>query len=171
MIRLFRVFVPANTVALAVFETIAITTAFSLAIYLGVEADPGDYLFYGTGWLSVALVSTSFLAGLYFQDLYAEVRVQSRLLLMQQLLMANGIAFLLQALVSTANPALYLPLRVMLLGSAMAVAILFAHRLLFSNYVLPRLPGERLLLLGESLLLDDIAKHLEQHPQLGLQVA
>ena len=171
MIRLFRVFVPANTVALAVFETIVIITAFGLAIYLGVEVDPVDYLFYGTGSFSVALISSSFLAGLYFQDLYAEVRVQSKLLLMQQLLMADGIAFLIQALVSTANPALYIPLRVMLFGSVMAVATLFTQRLLFSNYVIPNLPGERLLLLGESLLLDDIERHLEQHPQMGLQIA
>jgi lipopolysaccharide/colanic/teichoic acid biosynthesis glycosyltransferase len=171
MIRLFRVFVPTNTLALALFETIVIVAAFTLAIYLWFETDPGDYLFYGLGSLSVALVSVSFLAGLYFQDLYTELRVQSRLLLVQQLLTADGIAFLLQALASSANPGLYIPLRVMLLGSAMAVTTLFAGRLLFSAYVIPYLAGERLLLVGESPLLDDIARYLEKHPQMGLHVA
>jgi lipopolysaccharide/colanic/teichoic acid biosynthesis glycosyltransferase len=169
MIRLFRVFIPASTLALLVFETGVILSAFIASTYL-LDLDPTDYLFDDLGWVSIGLVSLSVLAGVYLQDLYSQVRVRSRLLLAQQLLMAAGIAFLLQALISAVAPNLFVEFPVVLAGCSMSVVTLFAGRLLFSNYVVPRVANERLLLLGDSPLLDDIATYLERRPQLGIQV-
>ena len=145
MTRLFRVFVPASTLALVAFETVVVLATVTLSIYLWGDVDPRDYLLNTYGLVNVALFSASFLIGIYFQDLYDEVHVQSRLLLLQQLLMADGIAFILQAMVSAANSDLHIPLRIMLYSSVMAIAIIFTGRLFFSGYVIPRLPGERLL--------------------------
>jgi lipopolysaccharide/colanic/teichoic acid biosynthesis glycosyltransferase len=171
MIRLFRVFVPASTLALLVFESVVVFSAFIVSVYLFLELDPTDYLLNNLGLVSVALVSFSVLAGVYLQDLYSQVRVKSRLLLAQQLLMAAGIMFLLQALISAVAPDLFLPFRVALFGCLMSIATMFTARLLFSVYVLPRVAPERLLLVGESPLLDDIGTYLAQRPQLGIQVA
>ena len=171
MIRLFRVFVPTSTLALLVFETVVIISAFIVSTYQFLDLDPTDYLLNNLGLVSIALVSFSILAGLYLQDLYSQIRVKSRLLLAQQLLMVVGVAFLLQALISAVAPDLYLPFRVVLFGCAMCIATIFTGRLLFSIYVLSRVAPERLLLIGESPVLDDIAAYLEQRPQLGIQVA
>ena len=165
MIRLFRVYVPAITLALMAFETIATLSAFIVSTYLFLELDPTDYLLYNLGLVSVALVSLSVLAGLYLQNLYSQIRVKSRLLLIQQLLMAVGIAFLFQALISAVALDLYLPFRVVLFGCLMSIVSIFVGRLLLSNYVLPRVISERLLLIGESPVLDDIATYLEERPQ------
>jgi lipopolysaccharide/colanic/teichoic acid biosynthesis glycosyltransferase len=91
--------------------------------------------------------------------------------LLQQLLIVAGVAFLIQALISAIAPDLQIPLRVMALGSLLSTAGIFAGRLLFGAYVLPRVAGERLLLVGNSPLLDDLTSHLALNPQSGIQVA
>ncbi len=171
MIRLFRVFVPASTFGLFLFEALLILSSFIFSAYLLLEVDPTDYFSSLTGLASVALVWLSILFGIHFQSLYSQIRVRSRLLLLQQLLMVAGVAFLLQALISAVAPDLQIPLRVMLLGSLLSIAGIFAGRLLFSAYVLPRVAGERLLLIGNSSLLQDLASHLARNPQSGIQVA
>ena len=103
--------------------------------------------------MSIALITISILAAIYFQDLYSEVRVRSRLLLAQQLLMTDGIAFLLQALIGSIVVDLYMPIRIMLLGSMIATVLMFLGRLVFSAYILPLVASERLLLIGDSPLL------------------
>ena len=177
MMKLFRVYVPASTVVLLAFETGVVISAFCLSIYLLGEVDrdldPVDYLFdwSSLGLLSLALVSLSFIVAAYFQDLYSQVRVKSRLLLAQQLLMVAGTAFLVEALISAVAPDLYVPFRVILLGSVISIAAMFAGRLLFSAHVLPRVVGDRLLLVGDGPMLEHLAGHLEQHPESGIQVA
>ena len=170
MIRLFRVFVPASTLGLLLFETVIIISAFIFSTYLLQDLDPTDYLLNDLGLVSVALVSLSVIAGVYLQDLYTQIRVKSRLLLAQQLLMVAGITFLLQALVSAIAPDLYIPFRIVLLGCLLSIATMFAGRLMFSSYVLPRVAAEKLLLIGASPVLDDIVSYLEERPQLGIQV-
>lgn len=171
MSRLFRVYVPTSTLVLAVFETLVIIGSFLLSIYLLTETDFTDYLTDNLKLISLALITVSILAGMFFQGLYSQVRVIYRLLLAQQLLMSVGIAFLLQALLSVIAPDFYLPFTIMLLGSLLAVVIMLAGRLVLSAYVLPSVAMERLVLLGDSPLLDDIAAYLEQMPQSGIQVA
>ena len=171
MIRLFRVFVPASTFGLFLFEALLILSSFIYSANLLLEVDPTDYFSSFPGLASVALVWFSILFGIHFQNLYSQIRVRSRLLLLQQLLMVAGGAFLLQALISAVAPDLQIPLRVMLLGSLLSIAGILAGRLLFSAYVLPRVAGERLLLIGNSPLLDDLASHLARNPQSGIQIA
>ena len=171
MIRLFRVFVPASTLGLFVFEALLILSAFVYSAYQLLDVDPTDYLSSLPGAASLAMVWISILFGIHFQSLYSLIRVRSRLLLLQQLLMVAGGAFLLQALISAVAPDLQMPLRVMLLGSLLSIAGILASRLLFSAFVLPRVAGERLLLLGDSPLLGDLAGYLARNPQSGIQVA
>jgi len=171
MIRLFRVFVPASTLGLFLFEALLILSAFIFSADQLLDVDPTDYFSSLPGLASVALVWLSILFGMHFQSLYSQIRVRSRMLLLQQLLMVAGVAFLLQALISAVAPDLQIPLRVMLLGSLLSIAGIFAGRLLFSAFVLPLVAGERLLLIGNSPLLQDLASHLAQNPQMGIQVA
>ncbi len=170
MIRLFRVFVPTSTFGLFVFEALLVLAAFIFSAYLLLEVDPTDYLSNLQGQASIALVWLSILTGIHFQSLYSQIRIRSRLLLLQQLLMVTGVAFLFQALISAIAPDLQIPLRVMLLGSLFSIVGILADRLLFSTYILPLVAGERLLLIGDSPLLDDIATYLEENPQPGMQV-
>jgi FlaA1/EpsC-like NDP-sugar epimerase len=68
------------------------------------------------------------------------------------------------------NAGLRVPIRVMAVGSFLAAAAIFAWRVFFSTYVLRAVARDRLLLVGASPLLEDIGKHIEEHPETGLQV-
>jgi sugar transferase (PEP-CTERM system associated) len=170
MIRLFRVFVPVGPLALLSSEILLITSSFILAAYLVLNVDPTVYLLYDGGLVRILLVLASILLGMHFQDLYSKIYVRSRLVLAQQLCLVIGIAFLSQALIGYLDADLRLPIGVMMLGSLLAVVVMFAWRLFFSAYVLRVVAQDRLLLVGASPLLEDIGKHIEESPETGLQV-
>jgi sugar transferase (PEP-CTERM system associated) len=170
MIRLFRVFVPVGPLALLSSEILLITSSFILATYVVLDVDPTVYLLYDGGLVRVLLVLASILLGMHFHDLYSKIHVRSRLVLAQQLCLVIGIAFLLQALIGYLDADLRVPIRVMMLGSLLAVVVIFAWRLFFSAYVLRVVARDRLLLVGTSPLLEDIARHIEERPETGLQV-
>ena len=171
MIRLFRVFVPVGAVTLLASEILLVSSAFILATYIRLEVDPSVYLRYDGGFGRIFLVVASILSGLHFQDLYSHVRVKSRIMLLQQLCMAMGVAFLLQGVISYLNAGMSVPVYVMLWGSGLAVVAVFGWRLFFSSYVLSAVSGDRLLLVGGSPLLKEIARFLDEHPETGLTVA
>jgi sugar transferase (PEP-CTERM system associated) len=170
MIRLFRVFVPAGTFALLISEILLVTGAFVLASYIIIPADPGDYLLYDGGLESILLVVLSILMGLYLHDLYTNIELKSSIILLQQLCLVMGIAFLMQGLVSYVDPHLRIPLRVMGLGSSLAVMAIFAWRNLFSAYVVQVVGGDRLLMVGDSPVLVDIARYIDSHPEKGMVI-
>ena len=170
MIRLFRVFVPVGPLALLSSEILLITSSFIVATYLVLDVDPTVYLLYDGGLVRILLVLASILLGMHFHDLYSKIYVRSRLVLAQQLCLVIGIAFLLQALIGYLDADLRVPITVMMLGSLLAVVAMFAWRLFFSAYVLRVVAQDRLLLVGTSPLLEDIARHIEEFPEMGLQV-
>jgi sugar transferase (PEP-CTERM system associated) len=170
MIRLFRVFVPVGSLALLSSEILLITSSFILATYLVLEVDPTVFLLYDGGLVRILLVLASILLGMHFHDLYSKIYVRSRTVLAQQLCLVIGIAFLFQALVGYVDAGLRVPIRVMVLGGSLAAAAIFAWRIFFSAHVLRVVARDRLLLVGASPLLEDIGKHIEEHPETGLQV-
>jgi len=171
MIRLFRVFVPVGVVTLLISEVILIASAFVLATYLVLTVDPVVYLLYDGGWMRIALVLLTILVGLHFHDLYSNIHVQSRVVLLQQLCLVIGIAFLLQGLISYVDPFMRVPIRVMVLGSFISVLAIFGWRIFYSRYALGVIGRDRLLLVGGSPLLEDIGEYIELHPETGLAIA
>jgi sugar transferase (PEP-CTERM system associated) len=96
--------------------------------------------------------------------------VHSRILLLQQLCMVVGVGLLLQGFIAYLNPAMRVPIRVMVLGSFLSLVAVFTWRLFFSAYAMRAIGGERMLLVGASPLLADIAEHIARHPESGLEV-
>jgi hypothetical protein len=120
MIRLFRVFVPVGALTLLVCEILLIASAFVLATYLTLGVAPEVFLLYDGGLQRILVVLACILLGLYFQDLYSQIRVKSRIVLAQQVCLVMGAAFLLQGLVSYIDGNLRLPIHLMVVGSAVA---------------------------------------------------
>jgi sugar transferase (PEP-CTERM system associated) len=174
MIRLFRVFVPVGTFALLISEILLVTGAFVLASYIILPVDPGDYLLYEGGLESILLMVLTILLGLYLHDLYSDIYVKSRIILLQQLCLVMGMAFLMQGLISyldhTQDHILRMPIRLMVLGSSMAMMAIFVWRNLFSTYVVQVVGRDHLLLVGDSPVLVDIARYIGHHPEKGLVV-
>jgi sugar transferase (PEP-CTERM system associated) len=170
MIRLFRVFIPAGTVAVLLCELALIVSAFFLACYLVLPFDPTIFLFVDGGWQRILMVVATIVIGLHFNDLYSRIRIQSRIVLLQQLCLVIGVCFLAQGLCAYLSPSLRVPIRVMVVGNFITLVAIFGWRIFFSEFALQMLGGERILLVGASPLLVDIAQHIAEHPETGLVV-
>ena len=101
MIRGIRVFIPIGTLTLLVSEIMLVTSAFILATYFELSVDPTVFLLDDGGLFRISLVLVSILLGLHFHDLYSQFYVKSRIVLMQQLCLVMGVAFLTQGLIAT----------------------------------------------------------------------
>ncbi len=170
MTRLFQVFIPANTVTVLFCDLLLIFSSFILACYLVLDVDPTIFLNIDGGLLRIAVVVVSIVIGLHFNDLYSRIRVQSPITLLQQLCMVIGVCFLIQGFLAYLNADFRVPIKVMVAGNFMALVAIFFWRIFFSDFVLRMVGGERILLVGASPLLVDIAQHVGQHPETGLVV-
>lgn len=170
MVRVFRVFIPVGSLALLITEVALITSAFILAAYLVLDFDPQVYLFYEDGIYRILLVTASVILGLHFHDLYTNIHVKSRMLLLQQLSLVMGIAFLAQGLISYVSRALRMPVHIMVPGSALAMAGIFVWRVLYSKYLLRVVGAQRILFVGGNKVVQAITEHLTEHPELGMAV-
>jgi sugar transferase (PEP-CTERM system associated) len=171
MTRTFRVFVPATAVVLLVSEILLITSAFIIAGYLILDVDPWVNLVYDGGLVNLIPVLITILVGMHFNDLYSQFYVKSRIVLLQQLCLVMGAAFVIQGMLSYVFPAMRVSVHVMAVGSALAVVTIYFWRVLFSTFAINVMGRDSLLMVGGSPLLEDIAKHLEEHPELGLEIA
>jgi sugar transferase (PEP-CTERM system associated) len=170
MVRLFRVFVPVGSLALLVSEAILVISAFVVAYYAVLEYDPAVALFYDGGIYRVLVVTASVLLGLHFHDLYTQIHVKSRIVLLQQLSMVMGVAFLAQGLISYVYRDLRMPIRLMIPGSAFAMAGIFVWRILYGSYLLHVVGAQRLLFVGCNSIVEAVTKHIRDHPELGMAV-
>ncbi|HZT40227.1 MAG TPA: sugar transferase [Bryobacteraceae bacterium] len=169
MIRVFRVFVPTSTLVLLVSEAVLIFTCYIAAAYaVFVDIDPQIFLLYDGGLVRIAIAAAIIMLGLYFHDLYARFRILSRILLVQQLCLVLGVAFIAQAVLSYLNRNWILPKWLMIYGSALVLITLTAWRIVFSAAVRKAVGAQRILFLGTSPAVFEIVEHLEGNPELGL---
>lgn len=169
MIRLFKVFIPASILVLILSEIILVTSAFLAAVFLLAETEPEVFLFYDSGFSRVLFVVAVIILSLYFLDLYNDLRVGSRIQLFQQVCMAIGVAFIAEALLSYVNRDWILPRWMMIGGSVLLLFLLPLWRLLYTTFLLRAMNSRKVLLFGDSAALDELAKGLEERPELGLQ--
>src|SRR6266446_5592001 len=148
MIRLFKVSVPSSAVALILSETILVFSCYILAAYWIQDISPDIFLLDDGGWWHIGVVVMVILLGLYFHDLYENYRIRSRILLVQQLCLVLGIAFLLQAFLSYARWDILLPKWLMVYGSVLVLVALPLWRIAFTRVVWKALGSQRLLFLG-----------------------
>lgn len=168
MIRLFRVFVPTSVVALLISEALLIFSCYVLATFFVLDADPTVFLFYDGGLFRITIVVTCVMLGIYFHDLYTQFRVTSRLLLIQQICLVLGIAFLTQAFLSYARkPDWIVPKWTMIAGSGMTLVLLPLWRFVYGQVVIKAFGAQRVLFLGTSSLVQELTTHFEEHPELG----
>lgn len=166
MIRLFRVFIPASVLALLISESVLILICYTFASYAGGE-DPQFYFITEGNWWKVLIVLAVVVTGLYFQDLYTELRIPSRMVLVQQICLAVGCALLFLALLGYVKHDYILGRWMMVTGSLAAIVVLPTWRVLFWRYVISALRSERVLLMGNSSILGEVIQRLIEKPEFG----
>lgn len=174
MIRLFRVFIPASVVALLLSEILIIVGCYAAALFIvGLDFagfDASFYLFGEGNYWKLLVVTACIVLGLYFQDLYTELRITSRILLVQQICLAVGCALLFIALLGYASADLILGRWLMVLGSLFVIALVPTWRWFFWKYIIGALRSERVLLLGNSSILGEVIARIFEKPEFGYSI-
>ena len=136
MIRIFKIFVPTSVLALLLSEIALLLSCYLAAVVLLTDVDPEIFLLYDNGLIRILLVVVVELLGLYLLDLYTDVNVHSRILVVQHVCLIVGIAIISQALLYYLSPNWILPRLIMISGSLIALVLLPVWRILYSRFVL-----------------------------------
>ena len=117
---------------LLISEILLLTAAFVLATYFELKVNPTVFLLDDGGLARISLFLLCLLTGMYLRGLYADIRAKSRVALLRELCLVFGIAILIQGLAGPFAPGLRLSLPVLTLGSGLALAAIFAWRILLT---------------------------------------
>jgi sugar transferase (PEP-CTERM system associated) len=141
-----------------------------IAAIATLDFDPVVYLVYeGNYWKVLALVMMIVLV-MYFQDLYGNCRVTSRITLIQQVCLAVGGSLLALALLGYLESDWVMPRGLTIVGSCLAIILVPLWRVFYSRFVVNVLQTDRLLLLGNSSILAESAAHVLHRPELGYTI-
>ncbi|HBY58441.1 MAG TPA: hypothetical protein DEH78_01380 [Solibacterales bacterium] len=169
MIQIFRVFIPSSVLGLLLSEIALILGLYLLPAWI-IKAEEFElYLLYEDGLVRILAVSGSVLAGLYFTDLYDQIRVTRRTILVQQICLVMGVAFLVQGALAYLNADWRLPRDIMLAGSAGCLFLLPAWRMLYNRLVLRAFGAERILFAGTSPTIREVVARINERPELGMK--
>jgi exopolysaccharide biosynthesis polyprenyl glycosylphosphotransferase len=164
----FRRIVPGRIAALLALEFLLIYSCYVAATFALLRLDAQVFLLDDNGWLRIFVVTCCLVLGIYFHDLYSDLRVQLRDL-MQYAVVVAGAAFLAEALLSYLKlQQLVVPARPMIAGSGLTIAALLGWRVFFVRVLLKVMPSERVIFLGNSPIVQEIVAQLESHPEKGL---
>jgi len=167
MIRLFRVFIPSSILGLLISETLLIACCYLFALSSQIEP-LGMYLQFENGLLRLGVVTLSMVLGLYLNDLYKRVRLDSILVFFQQLCLVVGAAFLIQALFSYSNVQAQMPRTSMMFGSIFCIIMIPLWRAIYSRVALQVLGAEQIVFVGTDPLNVQIAGYLQANRELAM---
>ena len=170
MIRLFQVFFPTGVFALLISELVLCTACYVLATFIIYTPFWDVYLWGERGWQTLVPVVLTVVLAFYYQDMYVNLRITSRSLLLQQLSLAIGVTFLVQSLLNYGRLDLMMHRQIMLTGSILTVVVLGSYRLVYASHVIEILGRQRVLLVGRSTVLGEIAEQMDERVELGMQV-
>ena len=132
--------------------------------------DPAFFLFAEGNYWKILVVTACIILTLYFQDLYQDLRITSRTLLVQQICLAVGSALLFMAFLGYLQPDFVFGRWPMVLGSVLVVLILPTYRVFFWRYIIGTLRSERVLMLGNSSILGEVIECLQNKPEFGYSI-
>jgi len=174
MIHIFKVFIPASVIGLVISEVLIaffcyVTAALLLFEVINPDFSPLVFFQNEGGIFRIGLVVASIISGLYFQNLYANFRIKSRTVLVQQFCTAIGGAFLIQAFLTyMKRPEWAIPKWLMIFGSLLTLILIPAWRIFYAGVVVRALGTKRVIFLGTSCVIQEIAGYLADHSELGM---
>jgi sugar transferase (PEP-CTERM system associated) len=171
LIRFLNAHFPARTVILGISEACLVGLAFVAAMIARLGAsDASVQLSDEQGFLKIMVVSVTFIASMYYFDLYDTSILSNRRELASRLIQVLGSACILLAILYYVYPPLQLGRGIFLIGIALVALILLLWRGLFlAINSLPQF-SERALILGDGPLAAPLIHELKSRPELGLRV-
>jgi exopolysaccharide biosynthesis polyprenyl glycosylphosphotransferase len=167
--RLLRVLVPLSVLGLLASELTLILGCYIFACYWQLSGESGAYVGENNGIAASIVLAVAFVLGAYFSDLYAQLRVRSKVVLFSRVMTILGAALICASAISYVNPDLALPKEVVFTGSVSALIILTGWRTLYSRGVMAAIGAQKILFVGSSSLMTTISERLQEHPELGIK--
>src|SRR5277367_3725061 len=162
--------IPTQTLAVLAVDFLLVAAIYSALGSFVSGVGGSEYLVDFGGWLPVVLATGSVLFGIYFNELYADLNVGSRVALVLQLSNSFGVSLVIQTLIAYVDSDIAVPRRVMLFGTILSFPTILLWRIFYSG-VLWRLVGRQaVLIVGSGSLAQDIAKQIVRRPERGFQV-
>jgi len=172
MLSFLKTLFSTRILSLLIPETMLIFSCYIAAAYWESGADPSVFLLYDNGLLQITLVVAGVLIGLQLNKLYVQIGVRSKLLLAQQLCLTLGVTFLLESLLGYLHiPELLLAPSIMMLGSALTLAVLLLWRMFYSAALWKNFGSQRVLFYGATEAALETGRSLATRPELGLSAA
>ena len=168
MIRLFRIFVPKVVLTLVIGDILLTYACFIFGAWLVHGELLSIYLFDETGMRNISFAVVSIVLGIYFQDLYSDFRMTSRLLYAQQVMTALGATLIIQAIIVYVDRDLMLARWVILASSGLIVFLLPLWRYGCLSFLRTTMGAQRLLLIGTDKSGIDLLNRLQARPELGM---
>lgn len=168
--RLFRALIPTTVLGLLVSEVVLLTACYLIAAIATLDFDPVVYLVDEGNYWKLLVVVLLIVLVMYFEDLYSDCRVTSRITLVQQVCTAVGGSMLALAFLGYLDSDWVMPRGLMIVGSGLAVILVPLWRIFYARFVVNALQTDRLLLLGNSSILAESATHVLRRPELGYTI-
>ena len=169
MVRIFQVFIPKSIIALVLCDALLVFACLLAGAYALLDYELEFYLLYENGLLKLAIALVTVLLTLYFQNLYSDFRSPSRVALVQPALLAVGVVFISQALLSYFNRELMLSRILLLVASGCFIVLFPLWRYAYTHDIYKGLGIDRLLFVGSDVIARDIVQSIARRPELGFQ--
>jgi lipopolysaccharide/colanic/teichoic acid biosynthesis glycosyltransferase len=150
-------------------EVLLLAASFYAAARIDLDIDPSLYFLYEGGLARVIFATATILLAMYFHHLYTDVRVRSRVLLLQQLCEVFGLALVAQSLVAYAIPDWILPRWLMVYAVLFSLLTIFMWRVFYSQFVLNIVRRHRVVFVGRNQTVREIAKEIASAPGWGYE--
>ncbi len=162
---------PARVSSLLFSEFLLVNLGFLAGCALTLRLGTADYLMNQNGIWALQAAVASVLFGLYFNSLYRQIRVTSRIELALKLCNVFGIALIVQGVLAYVATGLNLPRPAMIVGSVLNFAGLLLWRAFYSSVLWKLFGVQRVLFLGTDAVVRDVAEQIVARPERGLGVA
>ena len=169
--KIFSVILPVRVTRLLFSEFLLTWLCFFTSCLLFVQGDAWNYLFDERGWLRIFLAVFSVSAGIFINNLYAKLQVESRVGLILKLSSVMGIALIVQGLLAYLPSGLALPRAVMIAGAVLSFAVLYSWRMVYSRFVLSNVGLQEIVFVGCDTTIEEIAERVRLRPELGYRIA
>jgi lipopolysaccharide/colanic/teichoic acid biosynthesis glycosyltransferase len=170
MIRILSVAVPVRVLTLVVMETALLFGCYVLAVLLDPDiVDLTTFIAFDSGLQRITILVLTILLGMYFRNLYSLIRMPGQTVLLQELLVVIGAAFMGQGLIHYLNAELPVPRKVMLIGSPMVLVAIWGWRRFFDAAARDAVASQTVLFIGLSPAVLEVATCLRIRPEFGIR--
>jgi lipopolysaccharide/colanic/teichoic acid biosynthesis glycosyltransferase len=168
--QLLQKLVSARIYLLSLIEAGLAAGCFVAATFLTRPIDASMYLMYEDGALHIGVIAVTFLITSYLLDLYKQIRIRSRTLLILQSLHLIGVIFIVQAALAFIDPALVAPQPIVLAGSGLTLVVIIGWRLFIRPALWTAIGTQRVIFVGSGDAVEKLDDAFRYQATLGTEV-